>query len=126
MDFERPAGSFNSYIITDAMVEQGSAQRRFVRNFTFAWVRLCSTDDGIFFGVVVAFLDNHGITDLNGGRVLVLFLNDARRSQDHFQFLDTTFNKSLFVFGGFVFGILDQLAAFHGLMQAVRPLPCAW
>ena len=35
------------------------------------------------------------------------------------QLLDAAFNKSLLVFGGFVFGVFDQLTTFHGFVQAL-------
>ena len=39
--------------------------------------------------------------------------------KQHLQLLDAPFNESLLVLGGFVFGVLDQLSAFHRLMQTL-------
>ena len=45
--------------------------------------------------------------------------------QQHLQLLDAPFNESLLVLGGFVFGVFDQLSAFHGLVQDAGQLPGA-
>ena len=51
--------------------------------------------------------------------ILPCLIDHASICQQDFQLLDAPFDKSLLVFGGFVFGVFDQLAAFHGLMQAL-------
>src|ERR1700690_2107822 len=47
------------------------------------------------------------------------FFDHARGSQQYFQFLNAAFDESLLIFGGLIFGVLDQFPAFHRFMQAV-------
>jgi hypothetical protein len=44
--------------------------------------------------------------------------NDPGSGQQDFKLLDVAFNEGLLILGGFQFGIIQQFAAFHGLVQA--------
>src|SRR5574340_371876 len=48
-----------------------------------------------------------------------LRLNDAGGRQEHLQLLDAAFHECLLVLGSFVFGVLDEFAAFHSLVETV-------
>jgi len=66
--------------------------------FCFTWISFRSTDNGIFFGAIVSFLTTR-YRPPERWTVVVLFIDDARRSQDYFDFLDTALDESLLIFG---------------------------
>ena len=102
-------------------VQEGAAQRRFITDPASAWVGLCRSNDGIYLGRTLAFLNGDLGTHLDGSG-LAGIADDASSGQEDLKFLYAAFNESLLVLGSLIFGIFDQFAALHGFMQALGDL----